>query len=230
MIHSKKIPYILICLTYFCFFRPSDALYAQNNFLKVNLAGLFYPSTFDKEIRSEIPPTISIGFEKGFDSLKFTIGGQLNYGYTLLNFSSVTPGYDHSYIIAFEGISLFIDARKYFIKSRKVVFTNQKFEGIFLGLYSGIQNLNENQFVNYNYEDYSLTDFYLDKTQKIWVIGLGLEAGYKKTIYRKIYLEVMGGFGYGYVTKEKVPLQLDNYINSRALNLLRFELSIGSKI
>jgi hypothetical protein len=194
------------------------------------LGGLFYPLTLDKEIRSEIPPTVSIGFESGFDSLKLSLGGQLNYGYTLLNFSNITPGIDYSHVIAYEGLSLFIEARKYFIISRKVVTTNQKFEGLFLGLYSGIQNLNENQFVNYNYEDYSLTDFYLDKTQKIWVIGLGLEAGYKKTIYRKIYLEVMGGFGYGYVTKEKVPLQLDNYINSRALNLLRFELSIGSKL
>jgi len=96
-------------------------------------------------------------------------------------------------------------------------------------LYSGIQNLNENQYINYNPDDLTLTDFYINESAKIWILGIGADVGVKKTINKRFYYEVMGGVGYGFVSKSRLPLLEDSDLKSRALNLISLELSIGSK-
>ena len=214
---------------YFLFIFQINSLFAQNNFVKLNLGGLLNPLYFEKEIRPEIPPTISFGFEKGFESSNFSLGGQINYGNTFMSISSITPGFDYSYVIAYEGISLFIDLRKYFYFSKHKTTTKPNHEGFFIGLYSGIQNLNENQYINYNPDDLTLTDFYINENVKIWILGLGADVGVKKAINKRFYYEVIGGFGYGFVSKSRVPLLEDSDLKSRALNLIRLELSIGYK-
>jgi hypothetical protein len=214
---------------YFLFIFQINSLFAQNNFVKLNLGGLLNPLYFQKEIRPEIPPTISFGFEKGFDSSNFSIGGQINYGNTFMNISTITPGYQYYYVIAYDGISFFTDLRKYFHFSKNKTSFNSNHEGFFIGLYSGIQNLNENQYLNYNPDDLTLTDFYINENAKIWILGLGAEVGLKKAINKRFYYEVMGGFGYGFVSKSRVSMLEDSDLKSRALNLIRLELSVGYK-
>lgn len=197
--------------------------------MKLNLGGLLNPLYFQKEIRPEIPPTLSLGFERGFDSSNFSVGCQINYGNTFMNISTITPGYQYYYVIAYEGVSLFIDTRKYFYFSKHKSSLNPNHEGFFIGLYSGIQNLNENQYMNYNPDNLTLTDFYINENAKIWILGLGVNVGLKKAINKRFYYEVMSGFGYGFVSKARVPLLEDSDLSSRALNLIRLELSIGYK-
>ncbi|MCF8428210.1 MAG: hypothetical protein K9I36_15845 [Bacteroidia bacterium] len=208
----------------------SGSVFAQTNFLKLNLGGLLYSQTFDKELRPLIPPTFSLGFEKGLKNSNYSIGCQINYGYTLFSMYTETDGYKLAAKVAYQGVSLFLDARKYICFSNAGKLKSDKYEGVFAGVYGGFQKLNENQFVNYDPINHDIQNYYLNESEKIWILGLGLNAGYKKSINNNFYFEILGGLGYGYVSKAEVQIW-DSYGNSkiRALNLTRAEFSVGYK-
>lgn len=220
---KQKINITSILLSYFIF--QGSFLFGQDNFVKLNIAGLLNPMFFEKEIRPSLPPTISIGYEKGLNKSNYSIGVQINYGYTNFHYSNISVDYILHSVITYKGVSLFVDFRKY-LKQKKALNTKTlNFEGVFLGLYNSFQNLNENSFINYSHYDHSAKDFYLDESNKILGISLGVEIGYKRTIYKKFYFETNLGMGYGYYTKSIVP-KAYNYI---FLNSLRTELSLGYK-
>lgn len=213
-----------ISLTFFSIGMFFSNLYSQNNSIRLNYLGLANQLFFEKEIRHKIPPTLSIGYERGIDSSNFSIGVQIGLGYTFLNFSSLNNGTTQNSIVGYKGISLLFDNR-YYIKPKKY---NPSVEGFFIGIYGGILILNENQFSNYFFDNWSPKDFYLSDRTKILVGGLGFESGYKKVVFNRIFFEALTGIGYGLTTKSQVQLVAENNLRtSRVFNLIRLELAVG---
>lgn len=200
--------------------------YCQNNSVRINLAGLVNPLFQENEIRSMIPPTISLGFEHKLQNRSSSIGGQICYGYTPITIISDNKDNPLGFVVAYQGVSAFLEYRKYlFLKNGKI-----SSEGLFGTVYLGVENLNENMFTNYDpstYESNIGGEFLLTESVNKWIAGVGLGLGYKITMTERIYLETLLAMGYGFSSDKYVSIILDDSKWIVPLNLSRIEFSIG---
>ncbi|MBC7382722.1 MAG: hypothetical protein H7296_06955, partial [Bacteroidia bacterium] len=156
---------------------------AQPNFIKTNVIGYLNSQFINPTFKDEFGPYYSLGYERGIDSLRFSLGAQFNYGYTSVYGSSGGTNIENTDVTSWKGSALFFDARYYpalLKRSKNKGVKNLFHRGFFIGTYLGMMQLYETYYANYSLFDGSRYDkFRTIDVQKIWIYGMGLEGGYK---------------------------------------------------